>query len=246
MNTISFTPQNINYTNNVTMKNRMAAPVFTAGKPKIPAAGEVKKTANLAQKIYKALFLPQNETITAVKDGNVFTRVFSADGTERISTKYKKFSSKPQSIVKDNRITKLREITDMNKDGTVNVKINDMYTPEYNVSVGYSHINPESYATETPIKIGYGDKEYTITKEQSEEMRNDFSKVLNEKFNKSPRELKQLEEKELDKYISDFYTTPETTATAILLTPAALEEQLEMVPRALPYGIECIIDKLAK
>lgn len=201
-----------------------------------------QKANNLVKKAYQALFLDSESRICGTKDGYVYTQRNMNDTV--ISQKIKMWHHKPEAIIKDNRSTSLREKTVLNKNGTHDVEVQDVYTEGYKISAGYSGV--KNGLDSGTVKINYGDTEIEIAKEERESLCKGFSDLLNKKFPKTAEEMRAMNDKEFNAYMSEYRLTPETTATAILVSPQALEEQLDVVPRALPYGIECILEKLGK
>ena len=70
--------------------------------------------------------------------------------------------------------------------------------------------------------------------------------MLQEKFSDPINKFHKMKENDFRAYMEQFYTTPETSACAILASKASVKEQLRTVPRSLPYGVECIMNKIAK
>jgi len=241
MNTISFTPNITNF--NSVKLNKNNTPSFS-GLSKKPSAAEAKKAGNFIQNMYQKLFLRGQGNIKSINNGYVYTENFSNNGAIRTSKKFRLWSRKPQMVVKDNNVTAIREKSVINKDGSVNLDIRDMYTPDYRVSAGYSHVVDGK--DNGNLRLAYGDKVVDISKEKREGLHEEFNKILDEKFPESLKELTQMSHEQFRQYASDFYKTPEAIATSILDSPASLQEQLKTVPRSLPYGIECILDKIEK
>ena len=240
MNTVSFTPnQNMHFN----IKNNSNPVAFQGLKPNA-GRKNIKKTENLVQKLYQNIFLRNQGNVKSINDGYVYTEELKHEGALRISRKFKMWERKPQAVIKDNAVTALREKTVINKDGSVDLEIRDMYTPEHMVSVGYKDVKDNNIVDSGTIKLAYGDRSVEISKQERKTLYNEFESVLNQKFPESPKDLRKLNEKDFNKYLNKFFTTPETTAASILSSPAGLKEQLQTVPRSLPYGIECIMDKL--
>ena len=232
---INTLPIQISSYNNVQKVNH--APVFTGLKP---AEKMVRQTDNFAKKMYQTLFLGGKSDVCKIEDGFVYTQ--DNINNRVISKKFKLLHRKPETVIKDNNFTSLRERVDFNKNGTTNVEIQDIYTKGYKVSASYSGVK-DGQAGES-VKINYGDKQFEISKETREALCGDFNKVLNEKFSKTSEEMRKMSDSEFDSYMNGYRLTPETTAAAILTSPQALKDQLSCVNRALPYGIECIMSKL--
>ena len=242
---ITFTSQ----INGFYSKNNTASPInhqnFTGLFGKNAKTG-AKNSSNIARKIYSTMFLDKNDYISTIKDGYVYSKTYADEGNIIVSKKYKMWHRKPDAVIKENHITALAEKTVLNKDGSSNIEIRDVRTPEYKVSIGYKNVQKNNIHDDGIINIGYGDKQVEISKDKREDLRKEFDNILNEKFPESIKELKKLNEKDFDQYMSAYYLTPETTAYAILSSPKSLKSRLEIVPRAMPYGIECILDKLGK
>ena len=242
MNTITFSPQ-VNTYNNIQPKRQINTPSFTGGK-KITAQ-QAKKTGNFVQRLYSILFTPCGENLKGIKDGQVFTEKFTNEGSIRISKRYNMWSKKPNAVIKENGITALREKTVFNKDGSTDLEVHDFYTLDYPIKVGYKNIDKENLGNES-LSLTYGDKKISIPNDKKDELYQEFNNILKEKFPQSISELKNFTPEEIDKLMEDFYKTPENVACSILSGPETLKEQLETVPRSLPYGIECIMDKLGQ
>lgn len=244
MNGISFT-QNLATNNNI-MNNRMAKSPNFQGVKKTPNAKDIKKGTNLIQTIYKQLFLRSEGDVKAIKDGFVYTENFNKEGTTRTSKKFKLWSKKPEATIKENAITHIKEKETVNKDGTLNFEISDTYTPDYKVSVGYSNVQADNIHDNGKLKLVFGDKEIEISKKEREKLHNHFNRVLQEKFSDPINIFHKMKENDFRAYMENFYTTPETSACAILASKASVKEQLRTVPRSLPYGVECIMNQIAK
>lgn len=242
MNTITFSPKANTY-NNINLKQSINHTAFT-GKKVTPQ--QAKKTCNFVQQLYGKLFVPCGENLKGIKNGQVYTEKFSAEGNIRTSKRYNMWSKRPNAVIKDNGITALREKTVFNKDGSRDIEIQDIYTPDYPIKIGYQGVDSKGIADNGVLSITYGDKKVSLTKKERENLYEGFNEVLDEKFPQSPSELSKLSYEEFNELYKDFYTTPEAIASRILSGHSSVKDQLETVPRALPYGIECILDKLGK
>lgn len=243
MNNISFT-QNV-VSNNFTNNKMSNSPKFK-GIKRVPKTNDIQKGSNVLQNIYKFLFLKSEGNVKTIKDGFVYTETFNKEYTTRTSKKYKLWSKKPETIIKENSITHIREKESINKDGSFNYEVSDTYTPDYKISVGYSNVKKDNIRDKGNIKLVYGDKEIEISKRERENLHNHFNEVLQKKFPEPLSHFSKLKEQDFKEYMTKFYTTPEATACAILASPASLKEQIKTVPRALPYGVECIMNKISK
>jgi hypothetical protein len=201
-----------------------------------------KESLNIVQKMYSKLFFKKGEWFKGMKDGKIYSESVSDRGYVKQYKKYPMFSSKAESVIQEHNSIRFK--TDFNKDGTKNIEIEDVYTPDFPVKVGYNSIKSADYDGCLDINLTYGDERCTVPKSQRDRLIKKFDKVLKHKFEKTPEEMSTLSNEEYNKYMNKYYTTPETIAISILTSPNAINNELSSVSRALPYGVECIMSEI--
>ena len=246
MNTIAFTPQ---VRSEIVTTNRKNTPNFT-GLNKAPKAGQVKEACSMFKGFYEMFFVPGKETITGMKDGNVFTQETFHNGAKRISKKYKMWSKKPVEIVEDNAVTQMRKRTKINNNGTVDLEFRDMHQPEYNVSVKYEQVTPTTcrFKDDTvsgDLTIKYCDKEVTLTPEKREELKKEFSDLVTKKYSDRIDHLLDGPE-DKGEFLNEYYHDTDVIGLHLLKAPSALQKQLNRISGSLPYGIEAVLEKMGK
>lgn len=249
MNSISFTPSVSAYAN-VRNNNIQNRPAFT-GIPKTPNKAQAKEAAGIAQKVYTLFFVPGGEKVVKMQNGTVLTQVKGlVEGNKKVVKKYAKWSSRPLEALEDNVRTNVREHKVYNPNGTYNVTFKDMHNPQYDVSVGYKGLINKEYtfgAYDGPVSLRLCDKSIDISASERNRLIEEFDSSVNKKFGDAFDDLlHQRSSVDFETLSNQYYKDPEVIGSAILKSPKYLSEQLSTIPSSMPYGIECIMDKMSK
>ena len=250
MNSISFTPSYSSYSVGISKNNYQNRPAFT-GLTKAPKQAQAKEVMSVAKKLYSTLFIPSSEKIMKMNGDSVVTQSKKlVHGNKVVAKKYAKWSSRVLETVEDNVKTNIREHKVFNKNGTYDVTFKDMHTPQYDVSVGYKGLVGKEYtfgAYDGPVTLKYCGKSVDISAEKRNELIEKLDNSVNERFGQAFDDiLHHRGNRDFEVLSNQYYKDPEVIGSAILKSPKYLTEQLSTIPSSMPYGIECIMNKIEK
>ncbi|MCR5266368.1 MAG: hypothetical protein K6E29_07220 [Cyanobacteria bacterium RUI128] len=240
MNILAFTPQAYGEIVTTSRKNK---PAFTALN-KVPKPAQAKEAGSFIKGVYQMLFVPGKEKVSRISAGSVYTESVSKHGAKRVAKKYDLWSRKPVEIVEDNRVTSLRNRRIINKDGSLDIEMRDMHTPDYRVGVRYNNVREVegrfvSDIVNGDLKISYGEREVVLAPEQRENLAKKMNDLVTAKFGERFTRAIRHQEDGM-KLLNDFHQDPDVIGLNILRSPKDLKKQLSAVPSSMPYGIEAI------
>lgn len=246
MNITSFSPYMYG---EIVSTNRKNNPAFTALN-KAPKPAQAKEVGGFLKGLYQLLFVPSKEKVARINGGNVYTEMTSKHGAKKVSKKYKLWSRKPEEIVEDNHVTCIRNRRINNNDGSLDIEIRDMHTPDYRVGVRYSNVKEvegkfRSDIVNGNLKINYGEQEVVLNAEERDRLSAKMSKLVSERFDERFSGALKHNEDGM-RLLNDFYQDPNVIGLSILRSPKDLRKQLNAVPSSMPYGLDAILDALGR
>ncbi len=250
MNSISLTPNYSSYSAGINKNNYQNRPAFT-GITKAPNKTQTKEAMSVAKKLYSVIFVPGSEKIVRIGENSVLTQVKKlVHGEKKVVKKYAKWSSRPLESLEDNIKTNIREHKVFNSNGTYDVTFKDMHSPQFDISVGYKGLVGKEYtfgAYDGPVTLKYCGKSLDISAEKRNELIEELDNSVNKRFGQAFDDfLRHKNNINFEELSNKYYQDPEVIGSAILKSPKYLTEQLSTIPSSMPYGIECIMNKMEK
>lgn len=252
MNSVSLLNLNNNIASAKACNHQNRNQVSFTALPKNVSSNQTKNTCNFIKSLYGLFFVPFREKVTAINAGKIQTKSVDKENSTVIHKMYDLWSKKPNSVIKDDYLLKIREYFKMNNDGSFNYKIRDMHIPEYPVSAEYSNQTNQSLRLRGysgDIKLCYCDKTANISNEERLSLLDSLDKSINAKYDDEIDEIMHnISDKaaKFDDLYTRFHSDPEVIARSILTSPKSIKDEIKIAETSLPYGVELLVEKAGK